>query len=148
MRESLLDARTYEAVGLFDLTVCLRVSDRREANIDFSVLAKLHEFSRSEVGAIVGDDAVRNPESARNHLEEVDNCSSASVRDRYSFDPLGKLIDGDEQMSVVTMSGPGQWTNHIEPPLGERTGYGDHVELRGWYVRSFCEPLTSFTLHH
>ena len=89
--KALLDAITYEAVGLFDLTIGLRVSDRREADIDSSVLAKLHEFSRSEVGAIVGDDAVGNPESARNHLEEIDNCSGTSVRDRYSFDPLGKL---------------------------------------------------------
>ena len=83
-QKAFLDAITYEAVGLFDLTIGLRVSDSREADIDSSVLAKLHEFSRSEVGAIVGDDAVRNPESACNHLEEVDNCSSAGVRDRYS----------------------------------------------------------------
>ena len=146
--KALLDAITYEPIGLFDLTIGLRMSNKCKADINSSVFAELHELSRSEVRAIVGDDTVRNPESARNHLEEVDHCGSASVRDRYGFDPFGKLIDGDEQMSVFAMSGPGQWTNHIEPPLGERPGYGDHVELRGWYVRPFRKPLTSFALHH
>ena len=102
--KALLNAVTYEAVGLFDLTIGLRVSDIREADINSSVFAKLHKFSRSEVRAIVGDDAVRNPKSACNHLEEVDNCSGSLVRDRYSFDPLGKLVDCDEQMSVITVS--------------------------------------------
>ena len=61
-----------------------------------------------EPKVLPGDDAVRNPESARNHFEEVDNCSGSLVRDRYSFDPLGKLVDCDEQMSVITVSGSGQ----------------------------------------
>jgi hypothetical protein len=39
------DVITDEAVGLFDLTVCLRVSNGCKADIDPSFLSELHELS-------------------------------------------------------------------------------------------------------
>ena len=48
------------------------------------------------VGAIISDDAMRDPESARDHLEEVDSCSGSLACDWYCFDPLSKFVDRDE----------------------------------------------------
>ena len=73
---------------------------RSEADVYSSVLAEFLELFRGEVTAVVGDDAVGNPESAGDHLEEIDNCGGALICDRHCFDPLGEFIDGDKQMSV------------------------------------------------
>ena len=61
---------------------------------------------------------MRDPESTRNHCEEIDYCSSSLIRNRYCFDPLVELVDCDEQMSVIAAGGSGQRANHVEPPLG------------------------------
>ena len=113
--ETFLDAITYETIGFFNLAVCLRVSNGCKADVDPSFLAELHELSRSEVGAIIGDDAMRDPEPARNHLEEVDSCSGSLACDWYCFDPLSKFVDCDEQMCVVAVGRPRQRTNHVDP---------------------------------
>ena len=86
----------HEAVGLFDLAVRLRVSNRCKTNVNASVFAEFHEFSRSEVRAIVRDDAMGDPESAGDHLEEIDHRRGSRVCDWYSFDPLGELVDSDK----------------------------------------------------
>ena len=106
--ETFLDAITYETIGLFDLSVCLRVSNGCKADVDSSILAELHELPRGEVGAIIGDDAVRDSEPARNHLEEVDSCSGSLACDWYCFNPLSKFVDCDEQMCVVAVGRSGQ----------------------------------------
>ena len=43
---------------------------------------------------------MRDPESASDHPEEVDGCSGSLVCNGHNFDPLGELVDGDEQMRV------------------------------------------------
>ena len=103
------------------------MSNGCKADVDPSFLAELHELSRGEVGAIISDDAVRDPEPAGDHFEEVDSCSGSLVCDWYRFDPLSELVDRDEQVRVVAVSRFGQWTNHVKPPLGERPSYGDHI---------------------
>ena len=40
-----------------------------------------HLSAIREVRAIIGDDAVRDPEPAHNHLEEVDSCGGSLARD-------------------------------------------------------------------
>ena len=85
-----------EAVGLFDLAVRLRVGNRCKTNVDASVFAEFHEFSRSEVRALVRDNAMGDPESAGDHLEEIDRRRGSSVCNRYCFDPFGEFFDNDE----------------------------------------------------
>ena len=102
--ESFLDAITNEAVGLFDLTVCLWMSNGCKSDIDPSFFTELHEFSRSEVGAIISDDAMRDPESTGDHLEEIDSRNSSLVCDGYDFNPLGELVDCNQQVGVIAVS--------------------------------------------
>ncbi len=59
MRESLLDARTYEAVGLFDLSISLRVRYGGETDLNALISTELLELFGCEVCSVVGDYAVR-----------------------------------------------------------------------------------------
>ena len=49
-----------------------------------------------EVGSVVGDDSVGNPEAAYYVLsEELDNFLSADLEKRYCLNPLGKVVGSD-----------------------------------------------------
>ena len=54
------------------LTVASRVSNRSEADLGAKVLDVLHEGAARKLRAVVGDDPVRNPETANNRPEELD----------------------------------------------------------------------------
>jgi hypothetical protein len=60
------------------------------------------EFARGEVGAVVGDDAVWYAISVNDRLEEFDRRSRLLIGDWDGFDPLGELVDGDQQISVAS----------------------------------------------
>jgi hypothetical protein len=53
------------------------------------------KLARGEVGAIVGDNAVRHSISVDDGLEELDRSSCFLVGDQNDFDPLGELVNGD-----------------------------------------------------
>jgi hypothetical protein len=63
--------------------------------LDVELLGELLEFAHGEVGAIVGDDAVRHAVSVDDRLEELDRRSRFLIGDWDGFDPLGELVDGD-----------------------------------------------------
>ena len=48
------------------LTVASRVSNRSEADLGAKVLDVLYEGAARELGVVVGDDPVRDPETANN----------------------------------------------------------------------------------
>jgi hypothetical protein len=54
------------------------------------------KFARGEVGAIVGDDAVRYAVLVDDGLKELDRRSRFLIGDGDSFDPFGELVDGDQ----------------------------------------------------
>ena len=119
LHESLLDARAYEAVGLLNLAVGLRMRYRGEANLYALFRAELLEFFRCKVGLVVGDDAVRGAEPAGYPLEEIDCRHRRLIGHWYRLDPLGEFVDGDQQMRVPSVRRRREWTNHVESPLGE-----------------------------
>jgi hypothetical protein len=59
-------------------------------------------------------------------IQEVEYSISLGACDRLDLDPLCELVDGHQYFVESTWSS-WQWTNHVEPPTGERPGwrYGD-----------------------
>jgi hypothetical protein len=70
--------------------------------LDAELFGELLKFARGEVGAVVGDDAVRHAVSVDDGLEELDRHSRFLIGDWDSFDPLGELVNGDQQVSVAS----------------------------------------------
>ena len=54
------------------LTVASRMSNRSEADLGAKILDVLHEGAARKLRAVVGDDPVRDPETANNRPEELD----------------------------------------------------------------------------
>ena len=54
--------------------------------------AKVLELLRGEIGAVVGDDTVRNPKSIDNRLDEVDGRCSIRGCDRLCLNPFGEIV--------------------------------------------------------
>jgi hypothetical protein len=70
--------------------------------LDAELFGELLKFIRSEAGAFVGDDVVRHAISVDDGLKELDRRSRFLIGDWDSFDPLGELVDGDQQVSVAS----------------------------------------------
>jgi hypothetical protein len=70
--------------------------------LDAEFFGELLEFAHGEVGAVVGDDAVWHAVSVNGRLEKLDRRSRFLIGDWDSFDPLGELVDGDQQVSMVS----------------------------------------------
>ena len=55
----------------------------------------------SELRAVVGDDAVGDPETAHEALDELDRGTGWDGADDFHFRPLGELVDGDVEVAVA-----------------------------------------------
>jgi len=67
-------------------------------------VAEVQELFAGELGTIVGDDDVGYPEPADNVGEKKDGLLRANVFDGSSLDPLGKFVDGHQQMGISSCS--------------------------------------------
>ena len=56
----------------------------------------------SKLRAIVGDDAVGDPEPAHETLDELDHGSGWDGADGFYLRPLGELVDGDVEVAVTS----------------------------------------------
>ena len=71
-----------------------------------------HEFLARELGAVVGDDRVRDPEPEDDVGEEQNCLLGFDLADGPSLDPLGEFVDRHQQVGVA----PGrliQWTDEV-----------------------------------
>jgi hypothetical protein len=71
-------------------------------DLDAKLFGEFLKLARCEVGAIVGDDAIRYAIPVDDGFEELDRRGRLLVGDRDSFDLLGEFIHGDQQVHVVT----------------------------------------------
>jgi hypothetical protein len=71
-------------------------------DLDTELFGELLKFTRGEVGAVVGDDAVRYAVPVDDGFEELDSRSRLLIGDRDDFDPFGELVGGDQQVSVAS----------------------------------------------
>jgi hypothetical protein len=77
------------------LAIGLGVRHRGVLDLDAKLFGELLKLARCEVGAVVGDDAVRYAISVDDRFEELDRHSPLLVGDRDNFDPLGEFVHDD-----------------------------------------------------
>jgi hypothetical protein len=72
VKGSCLETMQHFSICPFRLAVASRVSNRCKTDFAAKVLDISHEGAARELCAIVGDDFVRNPETANKSFEELD----------------------------------------------------------------------------
>jgi hypothetical protein len=68
---------------------------RSVLELDAEVFGEVLEFARSEVGAIVGDDAIRDAVPVDNGLKELDRRGRLLVSNWNSLYLFGELVNCD-----------------------------------------------------
>ena len=91
------------------------MSNRSEADLGAKVLDVLHEGAARELRAVVGDDPVRDPETANNRPEELDCRLCCHLPHWLHFRPLCELVDCDVQVLKAPDSS-GKGAEDVEPP--------------------------------
>jgi hypothetical protein len=90
-------------------------------------VAEIQKLFTSELGAIVCDDTVGDPKAMDNVGKEEHSLLGPDAGDRASLDPLGELVDGNEQVGEAA-SCPFQGSDKVEPPNGKRPRDGDSLQ--------------------
>jgi hypothetical protein len=72
--QTFLDAIAYEAIGLFDFPICLRVRNGCEVELDAQAFAVILEFFGLEVCDIVYDDATGHSKAEDGGFDEIHHC--------------------------------------------------------------------------
>ena len=100
--QSLFEGIKDHAVRPFDLAVGSRMSNEDIFDGDATVFAEVPKVMASKCSSEVGDDAVGGTKSMDDIFEELD-CFLCSSRDeRFIFNPLGELVDGDIHIPETT----------------------------------------------
>jgi hypothetical protein len=102
------------------------MSHGRPEHTDVVVVAEIQKLLASELGAVVRDDTVGDPEAMNNVSEEEYSLFGPDAGDRAGLDPLGEFVDCDEQVGEAA-GRPFQWSDKVEPPNGERPCDGDSL---------------------
>jgi hypothetical protein len=82
------------------------------------VVAEFQEPFAGELGVVVRDDAVGNPKAMDGVGEEQRSLLRSDVGNGMGLNPLGKLVNGDEQVGE-TPSCSLQGSDQVEPPNSE-----------------------------
>ena len=97
-------------------------------------VAERQELLARELGAVVGDNRVRDPEPEDDVGEELDCLLGFDLADGSSLDPFGELVDRHQQVGEAP-GRPLQRTDEVQPPHGERPRDGDGLQSMG---RKMC----------
>src|SRR6185312_626332 len=118
------------AIGTLHLPVRLWVCHSRPVHTYVEAVAERQEFLACELGAVVGDDRIRDPEPKDDVGEEQNRLLGFDLADVSSLDPLGEFVDRHQQVGEA----PGrllQWTDEVQSPHGKRPRDGDGLQSMG-----------------
>jgi hypothetical protein len=110
---------------------------------DVVILAEVQELSAGELGVVVGDDGVRDPEAMDDVGEERHRLLGPDAVQRSDLDPLGEFVDGDQQVRVA----PGrllQGTDEVQTPHSKGPGDGYRLQSLSGQVGLLRIELTPF----
>ena len=96
LENSRLQTLQDHAICSLHLSIGPRVADRGPVHADVVLVTEAKEFFAGELGAVVGDDGVRDPEAVDDVGEELDGFLGVDPSNGPGFDPLGELVDGYE----------------------------------------------------
>jgi hypothetical protein len=102
----------------------------RPKHTNVVVVAEIQKHFTSKLGAIVRDDTVGNPKAVDDVGEKEHSLLRPDAGDRTSLDPLGKFVNGNEQVGEAA-SCPFQGSDKVEPPNSKWPYDGD--SLQGMY---------------
>jgi hypothetical protein len=105
-------------VGSLHLVIALWVSNRSIASFYANIIAVSLECAAGELGPIVSDDHVRDPEPVVDGLDELDCRLLVDLDQKGHFRPFGQFVDGDIKIPVPS-DGPGEWPQYVQPPNSE-----------------------------
>ena len=74
---------------------------RSVADLRSKVSTVRFEEITGELRAIIGDDAVGDPKTAHEALDELDHRDSWDGADGFNLRPLSELVDGDVEVSIA-----------------------------------------------
>ena len=97
-------------------------------NEDAMVFAEVPEVMASECSFEIGDDAVWEPKSMDDIFEELDCFLCSSLDERFIFNPLGELVNGDIHVLETTWC----WLerpNHVQSLACKRPGSWDGLQF-------------------
>ena len=101
------------------LAVAPGVCYRSIANLHSKVSTICLEEITSELRAVIGDDAVGDPKTDHEALDELDCRASWDGADGFNLRPLSELVDGDVEVSIAPRR-PRARAQNIQPPDRER----------------------------
>jgi hypothetical protein len=82
---------------------------------DVMVVVEIQKLITGELGVVVRDDAVRYPKAMDNVGEKQHDLFRPDASNGEDLDPLGKLVNGDEQVGEA-LSCSLQGFDQVEPP--------------------------------
>jgi hypothetical protein len=109
------------------LTICFWMSYGRPEHTDVMVVTEIQKLFTGKLGVVVRDDAVRNPKAVDDVGEEYYGLFRPDAGDRMGLNPLGKLINGNEQVGEAT-SCPLQGSDQVESPNGKWPCDGNRLQ--------------------
>ena len=102
------------------------------------------KFTACKLSAVVHDYPVWNAKSDHDVLEELFGLPGCDLGYRFGFNPLGELVDGDEEMCKTTRRRL-EGSDHVESPCIEGPGDRGRLKLLRRHVYLPSEVLTSLT---
>ena len=106
---------------------CRQVRHQSVAYLRSKVSTVCFEEVTGELRAIVGDDAVGDPETAHKALDVLNHRTSWDGADGFHFRPHGELVDGDVEVAVAPRRSR-EWAQDVQPPDCERPRERDGLE--------------------
>ena len=115
------------AIGTLRLPIRLWVRHSRPVHAYVVAVAERQEFLARELGAVVGDDRIWDPEPEDNVSKEHNSLLGSNLADGSSLDPLGEFVDCHQQVGVA----PGrllQRANEVQSPYCKWPRDGDGLQ--------------------
>jgi hypothetical protein len=81
---------------VLNLSVHARVGDRDPVHPDIIVIIEIQELLPGEMGAIVNDDAVRDPKAEDSNLDETHHLHGPNFGQGPCLNPLSEFIDHNQ----------------------------------------------------
>ena len=148
----LLEGPGFEApqdlcVGSLGLTVALRVRHRSVAYLCSKVSTICFKEVARELRTVICDDAVGDPETAHETLDELDRGASWDGADGLYFSPLGELVHDDVEVAVAPWRLRKQ-AQDVQPPDCEWPRKGYSLQASCWLMDLLGVELAGLTSFH
>src|SRR3954471_10224843 len=116
-------------VSRFDSAIHLWMIRRRVVMLDLEGLTKLLHQLVIEIRSIISNDLLRNPITTDYVvLDKTSNYLLGDIRIRCGFNPLGEVINGNQNEAMSVRSSRLNLSNHVNAPYCERPRRSQNIQ--------------------